>query len=79
MVLIGDNNFILINTLVMFTAYNQKIGPVQSNTLAVKLGIYDNEPLGQQDSATQLVLVEPNNWNPVIESVVLTIPYFVLH
>jgi hypothetical protein len=38
------------------------------------------QPLGQQDSATQLVL--ESNWttvweDPVIESVVLTIPYFV--
>jgi hypothetical protein len=80
--LIGDNHFILDKYTSNVTAYNQKIGPVQSNALAVNaLGIYDNPTFGttRANFATQLVLESVNptiGKNPVIESVVLTIPYF---
>jgi hypothetical protein len=59
-----------------------KLGPIESNNLAVNaLGIYDNTPFGTTTAnfATELTLetVKPTlGINPVIESVVLTIPYF---
>jgi hypothetical protein len=80
--LIGDNHFGLVKYTSSVVAYNQKIGPIQSNNLDVNaLGIYDNPAFGTTAAnfATQLVLESANptiGKNPVIESVVLTIPYF---
>lgn len=80
--LIGDNNFELSKYTSPVIAYNQKLGPIESNNLAVNaLGIYNNGPFGTSTAnfATELTLetVKPTlGINPVIESVVLTIPYF---
>lgn len=80
--LIGDNHFNFDKYSSTVVAYNQKVGPVQSNNLTVNaLGIYDNEAFGTTTAnfATQLSLETINptiGKNPVIESVVLTIPYF---
>jgi hypothetical protein len=80
--LIGGNNFDLSKISSQVIAYNQKIGPVESNNLAVNaLGIYDNGPFGTTTAnfATQVTLetVKPTiGIDPIIESVVLTIPYF---
>ena len=80
--LIGDNHFMLKDTTFNVTAFNQKITAVQSNNLAVNgLGIYTNPAFGTTTAsfATQLGLGTLNptiGANPVIESVVLTVPYF---
>jgi hypothetical protein len=80
--LIGDNHFDFVKYTSSVVAYNQKIGPIESNNLPVNaLGIFDNPAFGTTTAnfATQLVLESANptiGKNPVIESVVLTIPYF---
>lgn len=80
--LIGENHFDFAKYTSNVVAYNQKIGPIQSNNLNVNaLGIYDNPAFGTTTAnfATQVVLESVNptiGKNPVIESVVLTIPYF---
>lgn len=80
--LLGENHFELKSESYDVLAYNQKIGPVQSNGLVVNaLGIYDNPNFGTTTAnfATQLTLESLNptiGKNPEIESVVLTIPYF---
>ncbi|MDG2430881.1 DUF4270 domain-containing protein [Flavobacterium sp.] len=80
--LIGGNNFDLSKYTSQVVAYNQKIGPIESSNLPVNaLGVYSNGPFGTTTAnfATQVTLeaVKPTiGVNPVIESVVLTIPYF---
>lgn len=80
--LIGDNHFDFDKYTSSVLAYNQKIGPIQSNNLAINsLGILDNPAFGTTTAnfATQLSLNSPNpviGINPEIESVILTIPYF---
>jgi len=80
--LIGGKNFDLSKYTSQVIAYNQKLGPIESNNLAVNaLGIYDNGPFGTTTAnfATQVTLetIKPTfGVNPVIESVTLTIPYF---
>lgn len=80
--LIGENHFDFAKYTSNVVAYNQKIGPIQSNNLNVNaLGIFDNSAFGTTTAsfATQIVLESINptiGKNPVIESVVLTIPYF---
>jgi hypothetical protein len=80
--LIGDNHFDFVKYTSSVVAYNQKIGPIQSNNLPINaLGIFDNPAFGTTTAnfATQLVLESGNptiGKNPEIESVVLTIPYF---
>ena len=80
--LIGENHFDFKNDAFSVVAYNQKIGPVQSNNLPVNaLGIYDNPAFGKTTAsfATQVSLSSLNptiGANPVVESAVLTIPYY---
>jgi hypothetical protein len=80
--LIGDNHFDFAKYTSSVVAYNQKIGPIQSNNLGVNsLGIFDNPAFGTTTAnfATQLLLDSANpvlGNNPEIESVVLTVPYF---
>ncbi|MBX9888642.1 MAG: DUF4270 domain-containing protein [Flavobacteriaceae bacterium] len=80
--LIGDNKFEFDKYTSQVIAYNQKMGAVESNNLPVNaLGIYENEPFGTSTAnfVTQISLETINptiGVNPVIESVVLTIPYF---
>ena len=80
--LIGDNHFDLQGEKYDVLAYNQEVSPVQSNVLTINgLGIYDNPVFGTTNGnyATQVSLAEyaPTiGEEPVIESVVLSIPYF---
>ncbi len=80
--LIGDNHFNFDKYTSGVVAYNQKISPIQSNNLPVNaLGIYDDPAFGTTTAnfATQVELASVNPTignNPVIESVVLTVPYF---
>lgn len=80
--LIGDEHFGLERKSYDVLAYNQKIGPIQSNNLAVNaLGIYEDAVFGTTEAsfATQVVLASVNptiGANPEIENVVLSIPYF---
>jgi len=80
--LIGDNHFGLESEKYDVLAYNQEVTPVQSNLLAVNaLGIYDNPVFGTTNAnyGTQVSLAEYSptiGEAPVIESVVLSIPYF---
>ena len=84
--IIGDDHFDFDNDTTFFIkAYNQKLGPVASNNLDVNaLGIYNNPAFGKTTASfvTQLELVSGNptfttiNNPPVIDSVVLTVPYF---
>ncbi len=80
--LIGDNHFKFDKFTSEVVAYNQKIGPIESNNLPVNaLGIYDDPAFGTTTAnfATQVILASVNptiGKNAVVESVVLTIPYF---
>jgi len=82
---IGDDNFEIEKSAESVLAFNQNLGPVQSNNLPVNaLGIYNNSAFGTTTAnfATQLELATLNPTidaalNPEIESVILTIPYFV--
>ena len=80
--LIGDNHFDLLEYTSNVIAYNQKVGPVQSNNLAINaLGTYDNPAFGKTiaNFATQVTLatVDPTiGEEAVIDSVYLTVPYF---
>ncbi|MFA9187393.1 DUF4270 domain-containing protein [Flavobacterium magnesitis] len=80
--LIGDEHFGLERETYDVLAYNQKIGPIQSNNLPTNaLGIYEDAVFGTTEAsfATQVVLASVNptiGANPVIENVVLSVPYF---
>lgn len=84
--IIGDDHFDFDSDTTFFIkAYNQKLGPVASNNLAINaLGIYNNPAFGTTTSnfVTQLELASGNpifttiDNAPVIDSVVLTVPYF---
>ncbi|WP_144893414.1 DUF4270 domain-containing protein [Flavobacterium tiangeerense] len=81
--LLGDNNFELNKQSFGVSGYNQKTGVVQSNNLDVNpLGIYNSTNFGETTANfnTQLTLaavVTSVSTNPYVESVVLTVPYFV--
>jgi Domain of unknown function (DUF4270) len=80
--LIGDNHFDLLEYTSNVIAYNQKIGPIQSNNLPINaLGMYDNPAFGKTTAnfATQVVLASTNptiGEEAVIDSVYLSVPYF---
>lgn len=80
--LIGDDHFGLESEKYDVLAYNQEVTPIQSNSLTVNaLGIYDNPVLGTTTAnyATQVALTAyaPSiGESPVIQSVVLSVPYF---
>lgn len=80
--LIGDNHFDLLQYTSSVIAYNQKIGPVATNNLAVnQLGIIDDPAFGKTTAhfATQLNLVSlaPTiGANVVVDSVYLSVPYY---
>lgn len=81
--LIGDNSFdIQKDTTHTVVAYDQKIGPVQSNNLETNpLGILVNPSFGTTSATfvTQLAMatVNPTFSSAKIKSVVLSVPYFV--
>jgi len=80
--LIGDNHFDLVPEQYGVTAFNQEVTPVQSNGLPFYgLGIYNNPVFGETTAnfVCQVGLSEYKptiGENPVIQSVVLTVPYF---
>lgn len=80
--LVDNNNFGFDKYEFQAIAYNQASGAVESNNLSVNaLGIYENEPFGTSTAnfVTQISLETINpkiGDNPIIESVVLTVPYF---
>ncbi|MDR6845204.1 DUF4270 domain-containing protein [Flavobacterium granuli] len=80
--LIGDNSFDIQKSEYSVEAYNQKLGPIQSNNLEVNpLGVYDNPSFGTTNAnfVTQVTLAEVSptfDTSAAIKSVVLTIPYF---
>lgn len=80
--LIGDNGFDYEIYDSNVIAYNQKITPVASNNLALNaLGIYDDPAFGT-NTANFVTQVNLSSYAPtigeeaVIDSVVMTIPYF---
>ncbi|MFG4000533.1 DUF4270 domain-containing protein [Flavobacterium aquidurense] len=81
--LIGDDHFGLESEKYDVLAYNQEVTPVQSNGLTLTgLGIYDNAVFGTNTSnfVSQVTLATDAptiGEAPVIESVVLSIPYFI--
>ncbi|MGL2988430.1 DUF4270 domain-containing protein [Flavobacterium sp. RSSA_27] len=80
--LIGNNNFDLVKEYYSVKAYNQKTGVVQTDNLPINaLGFYTNATFGTTSAsfATQLTLEKANpeiGANAVMDSVVITIPYF---
>jgi hypothetical protein len=89
--IVGDDHFGFQKyTGAFIKSYNQKLGPIASNNLAVNpLGFYDNPAFGttQANFVTQIEMATPNptfnNTNnqlyvnlPAIDSVVMEIPYF---
>jgi hypothetical protein len=82
--IIGDNSFGIEKDEYPVVAYNQKLGPIQSNNMPINaLGIYDNPAFGttKANFVTQLSLATLNpsidKETVKIKSVVLSIPYFV--
>jgi hypothetical protein len=79
--LVDYTHFGVSNETYPITAYNQKIGVIQSNNLPINpLGIYDNPAFGTTTASfvTQVNLAASYivGTNPEIESVELRIPYF---
>ncbi|MBT8303711.1 MAG: DUF4270 domain-containing protein [Bacteroidia bacterium] len=80
--IIGGTNFDTGSELYDVIAYSKKVGPVRSNGLPVNLiGIY-NDPVYGSTTASFITQVSSSTINPVfgdsvvLDSVVLTIPYF---
>ncbi|WP_338732473.1 DUF4270 domain-containing protein [Mangrovimonas cancribranchiae] len=80
----GVQNFDVVTEKFPVTAYNQKMGPVQTDNLSSNLlGVYDDPIYGKTTASivTQLVPTS-NNYNPdfgenpQVESVILNIPYY---
>lgn len=89
--IVGDDHFAFKpDTLASIKAYNQKLGPISSNNLPINpLGVYNNPAFGVTHASfvTQVELDDENptfnNTNiadyqrlPVIDSVILNIPYY---
>lgn len=80
--IVGDNSFSIVKEEFPVVAYNQKIGPVQSNDLDINsLGTYDNPSFGKTKAnfVTQVslaVLSPAFDKSAKIKSAVLSIPYF---
>lgn len=80
--LIGDNSFDIQKGEYPVVAYNQKLGPIQSNNLETNpFGVYDNPSFGTTTAnfVTQVTLAAVNPTfaeTAKIKSVVLSVPYF---
>lgn len=80
--LIGDDHFGLESEKYDVIAYNQEVTPIQSNSLTTNaLGIYDNPVFGtttaNYNTQVALAAYAPSiGETPVIDSVVVNIPYF---
>ncbi|TGV02305.1 DUF4270 domain-containing protein [Flavivirga rizhaonensis] len=78
----GNANFLTDSMEVPITAYNKKLNTLQINNLSSNLlGFFDDPEFGQT-TASIVTQVTPTSFNPtfgvdpVIDSVVLSIPYF---
>lgn len=80
--LIGENSFDIKKAEFSVVSYNQKLGPIQSNNMAINaLGVYNNPSFGTTKATfvTQmsLALYSPDiDESAKIKSAVLSIPYF---
>jgi hypothetical protein len=80
--IVGNENFDFITATPTINVYNQKIPAVQTNNLSVnQLGIYNNPVFGKTKAnfVTQLslaTLAPTFKSHPVIDSVVVSVPYF---
>jgi hypothetical protein len=81
--LIENNSFGIVKDTFPVVAYNQKLGTIQSNDLAVNaLGIYEN-PSFSTTTANFVTQIALANINPTfdatatVKSVILTVPYFI--
>ena len=80
--IIGNNNFETNSEMFPVITYNQNIGPLQSNALPINLLGFNNDPLYGSYSATLVSQMSAAQFDPVfgenvvLDSVVLTIPYF---
>lgn len=78
---IGDDHYGLNKKEYEVVAYNQALGPVQTNDLTVnQFGYYNNPVFGKTKASfvTQLSLATANPafYHPVIDSVYLYVPYY---
>lgn len=80
--IVGDNSFDIKKEEFPVVAYNQKIGPVQSNNLETNpLGIYENPSFGTTKASFVTQVSLPNlttvfDQSATVTNVVLSIPYF---
>ncbi len=80
--IIGDVNFATGSITYPVITYNQDVGPVQSNALPAYLLGYNNDPNFGDFTASFVGQITPSDFNlsfgenPVLDSVVLYIPYF---
>ncbi|WP_169630244.1 DUF4270 domain-containing protein [Flavobacterium humi] len=80
--IVGNENFDLEHQTFATKVYNQKIQAIQTNNTAIgQLGILDNPVFGKTkaDFVAQLILLDEApefKSNIVVDSVILTVPYF---
>ncbi|GAA3600450.1 DUF4270 domain-containing protein [Flavivirga amylovorans] len=78
----GNANFGIGDTILPITAYNKKLNTLQINNLNSNLLGFYNDPEFGQTTASVVTQVTPTSLspsfgvNPVIDSVILSIPYF---
>lgn len=80
--IIGSNNFSTDSIAYPVITFNRESGPVQTNSMPSYLLGYHNDPLYGDISASFLTQVTPTAFNPsfgnnvVLDSVVMTIPFY---
>lgn len=79
--IVGNEHFAMDVTYKDVVAYNQNLGPVQTNNLNInQLGYYNSPVFGKTKASfvTELSLASenPKFYTPVIDSVYLYVPYF---
>ncbi|RAR72578.1 DUF4270 domain-containing protein [Flavobacterium aciduliphilum] len=79
--IVGDDHFGLNVAQFDVNAYNQDLGPVQTNDLSLnQFGYYNNPVFGKTKasfvSQVALAVTNPTFYTPVIDSVYLYVPYF---
>ncbi len=79
--IVGDEHFGMDVAYSNVTAYNQNLGPVQTNNLTINQFGYYNSPVFGKTTASfvsqvTLAVENPTFYTPVIDSVYLYVPYF---
>ena len=80
--ILGSNNFETNSVIYPLITYNQDIGPLQSNGLPAHLLGYSNDAVFGDFTASFVAQMTPSAYDPVfgenvvLDSVVLSIPYF---